>query len=100
MDEKWDVRNLMVSSELSQMDQVSVYFQNEWETLEIFHNMIHYFDVESTYENEGDLGDTCSSRDEFDGESLPINDNFYNTSICYDNIFFLRLGCNYSFAWS
>lgn len=36
--DKWDVTNLLSSSELPLIDQISLYFENEWEIYEIFHN--------------------------------------------------------------
>ena len=69
-DEEPKGRDIDTHSELSQVDQVSLPCQKDWETYKIKNKMIPYMDVGSTLEVKGDLKEGHSSTDEFDGEDL------------------------------
>ena len=43
-----------------------------------------------------ELEEGFSSRDEFDGEYLQIENNFYNTPTCFESILFMRVECTSS----
>ena len=67
------------------------------DTSKIFPERMAYFDVGSTNEVTRDHEEGCSYRYEYGGEILQIINNLYNSPICFDNMFSLRLECNSSF---
>lgn len=97
LDEELDRKDIDISSKLSQLDQVSLPCEKNWETTEIYQERIPYLEVGSTGEVKGYLEEGCSSKYEFDGGGLQSYDNLYNTPICSDNIFSSRLECTSSF---
>ena len=70
-------------TEHSQVEQVTPSCEENYETFEIDHERMPYFENVSTFEGEEDLGEGCSPRDEFD-EDLWIGDNFYDTPKCLE----------------
>lgn len=48
-------------------------------------------DVGINFEAKEDMGEGCSPRDEFNGEYLQIDDNFYDTPTCFESTHFPRL---------
>lgn len=66
-DEKWDGRNLLISSKSPFLDQVSLIYDKEWKIYEIFYGNIPYLEIESINEDKGNLEEGCSSKDETHG---------------------------------
>ena len=75
-DDELEGRDIATHYELSQVDKVPLPFQKNWETSESKDRRILDMDVGSTLEVKAYLEEGCSSRDEFDGEYLKIDDNF------------------------
>lgn len=82
--EELDGKYLALSSGISQVDQVSLPCQKNWETYKICCERILYFEFDSTFEGKEGMEEGCSSRYEFDGEYLHVVDDFHNTPRCLE----------------
>lgn len=96
-DEEVEERDNVIHPIFSHVDQDSNPYEENWETSGIMNERMPYFEEESTFEGNDDLGEGCSHRDDFDGIYLWIHDKFYDTLACFKRTLFPRLECTLSY---
>ena len=70
LEEEPEGRDMATHPEFSRLDQVSHPCEENWEICKIDHEIIAYFEEESTFEGNEDLGKGCSLIKESDNEDL------------------------------